>query len=484
MKLQCPKCKKEVEYLAGECEICPECGSELMPDKQTEGQQNDLWKGVDFASVLSQVTDSSAGQTPAGDLSARSKAIADEIENLDFDKPRQSDCPYLQVEYNRDLFFVSGSNANMKLQVTPLVPELEELHIFMELRQEQSEKLSQVPVNSRLTPHRPIEVTIPFRPEKISGRVAINFYFGCKVKNERRYYQFQAEHTIYDPNQTCRSLSSQIIINQQITAQQAADVNYRDSIGDALRQMQEKSLTVNEMLDKQNNLPPRYVVIHLTETTWTPDSEIISGSAYPADKLMLEWNNLKILLIGKNHIKLGRSAEQCDLLVRTTGCGRLSPQDYPNTTVSRLHAEILYNGDFIQLFDRSSYGTYINERKPDSAGMRIPDSATVEFGDIHWKMEIQHCESKHSHAICQSCQAKKIKSLTFTRKDREPEHYLLVWQCCELGRIIPELLDWTVFFRDNKFFIRTPEQNFHYLRPGNTFRVNDQTVKVNYFRQN
>ena len=484
MKLQCPKCRQEVEYRAGECEICPDCGCELMPDSPAEDRQNDLWKGVDFASVLSQVTKSSVGQTPAGDLSERSKAIAEGIESIDFDKPRQSDCPYLQVEYNQDLFFVSGSNANLKLQVTQLVPELEELQIFMEIRQDQSEKLNQVPVNSRLMPHRPIELTIPFRPEKISGRVAINFYFGCKVKNERRYYQFQAEHTIYDTNQSNPSLTGPIVINQQITAQQAADVNYRDSIGDALRQMQEKSLTVNEMLDKQNNLPSCYAIMHLTETTWTPDSEIIRGAAYPADKLMLEWNDRKILLIGKSHIKLGRSAEQCDLLVRTTGGGRLTPKDYPNTTVSRLHAEILYNGDFIQLFDRSSYGTYINERKPDSAGMRIPDSATIEFGDIHWKMEIQRCDSRHSHAICQSCQAPKIRSLVFTRKDKDPEQYLLVWQCCELGRVIPELLDWTVFFRDNKFFIRTPEQNFHYLRPGNIFRVNDQTVRVNYFQQN
>lgn len=484
MKLQCPKCKNEVEYLAGECEICPECGSELLTDKTEERKQESLWKGIDFASVLSQVTNSSVTPKITGDLSARSKGLAENIEDLDFCKPCQSDCPYIQVGYNRNLFFVRGSNANMKLQITPLLPELEDLQLFMVVCQDQSEKLTQIPVNSRVIPHHPIDLTIPFRPNKISGLLAVNFYIGCKIKSNHKYYQFQVEHTVYDPNQSGSSLNSQIIINQQITAQQAADINYRDSIGDALRKMQEKSLTVNELLERLNNLPSYYEIMPLTETTWTPDSEIISGTPYPTEKLMLEWNTRKILLIGKKHIKLGRSVEQCDLLVRTTGCGRLSPQDYPNTTVSRLHAEILYNGDFIQIFDRSTYGTYINERKPDSPGMQIPDFATVEFGDIHWKMEIQHCESRHSHAICQTCQARKIKSLVFTRKDREPEHYVLVWQCCELGRIFSELLDWTVFFRDNKFFIRTPEQNFHYLRPGNIFRVNDQTVKVNYFQQN
>ena len=484
MQLQCPKCKQTVEYQPGESEICPECGSELILENKTENRQEGLWSGVDFASVLSQNGESSSiCPLASSSMSERTKAIADDIESLDLDKLKQGDCHYLQVEYNRNLFFVNGSSVNLKLQLTPLLPDLEELQIFME-RQDAEKSLSQIPVNNRLMPNRMIELTIPFSPNNISGFLAITFYIGCKVKNQRSYYQFQVEHKVYDPHQTGSSLSSQIIINQQISAQQAADIHYRDSIGEALRQMQEKSLTVNEMLDRLNTLPPHYEVMPLTETTWTPDSEIIRGTPYPGDKLMLEWQDRKIFLLGKKHIKLGRSAEQCDLLVKTTGGGRLSSRDYPNTTVSRLHTEILYNGDFIQIFDRSSYGTYINDRKPDSAGMQIPDSATIEFGDIHWKMDIQRCESRHSHAICQSCQAPKIRSLVFTRKDKEPEQYLLVWQCCELGRVIPELLDWTVFFRDNKFFIRTPEQNFHYLRPGNIFRINNQTVKINYFQQN
>ena len=211
---------------------------------------------------------------------------------------------------------------------------------------------------------------------------------------------------------------------------------------------------------------------------------IVRGNPYPADRLLLEWNGIRLLLFGKKHLKLGRAPGLCDLVVRTTGGGHLGPKDYPNNTVSRLHAELLYGGDCVQLFDKSSYGTYIGGRRPDSAGLPIPESATIEFGDIHWQMEQQFCRMRQGHTICRTCIASRVKAMTFTRKDREPEYYLLVWQCCELGRVIPELSDWTVFFRDNSFFIRTPEQNFYYLRPGSAFSVHQQFIKVNYFQQN
>jgi hypothetical protein len=74
--------------------------------------------------------------------------------------------------------------------------------------------------------------------------------------------------------------------------------------------------------------------------------------------------------------------------------------------------------------------------------------------------------------------------MTLNYSCHEPVYCLLIWECCELGRVIPELADWTVFFRDNAFFIRTPEQVFYYLRPGNAFTINQQTIKINYFQNN
>jgi len=107
----------------------------------------------------------------------------------------------------------------------------------------------------------------------------------------------------------------------------------------------------------------------------------------------------------------------------------------------------------------------------------------IEFGDIHMQMTLQHCEMRSGRNICQTCKANKIKSMTFQRCDEEKECYILVWQCCELGRIFPELADWNVFFRNHSFFIRTPEQDFHYLRPGHSIESNGQKIQVKYFHQ-
>jgi hypothetical protein len=247
--------------------------------------------------------------------------------------------------------------------------------------------------------------------------------------------------------------------------------------------MAEKTLSVNEMIDRLNDLPPKYEVRLLTQTTWRPEDVLIKGNLYPADKLQLEYNGKTIFLLNKPSVKFGRDPQQVDLLVRC-GQGRLSPREYPNSTVSRKHAEILYCDDTVKLFDYSSYGTYINGRKPDSAGIPLDLNTTVEFGDIHWKINIQKCNARLPHNICQTCTANRVKSVTFTRQDEEPECYLLIWQCCELGRVIEDLTDWTIFSRNGCFFIRTPEQDFYHLRPGQKIISKDKQIQVKYFDQN
>lgn len=96
------------------------------------------------------------------------------------------------------------------------------------------------------------------------------------------------------------------------------------------------------------------------------------------------------------------------------------------------------------------------------------------------KMRIQKCRGRLQHNICQTCNAPQIKSMTLTRQD-QPEYYLCIWECCELGRIIEDLADWTVFARENCFLIRTPAQDFYYLRPGSTFEAKGCKISVKYF---
>ena len=476
MKITCPNCSAEVEFCEGDCEFCSECGKELQAAGTSAGSDKNLFAGIDFAKIFS------SSDTTVTGLAERSKEIADNIENIDFDEPQHYECHCLKVEYNHNLFFLAGSTSVIKLRLTPQDHRLQQLMLFMESKHNGKYSRQEIPVQEILKKERSFELSIPFTPEDICGTMVLFFYLCCKTDNVFNYYQFKVEHAVYDSKQSGNALRSQITINQQFTSNHAADINYRDTIGEALHNMAEQNLSGNEMIKRLNALPPKYKYQRLDATTWRPEEYLIKGNLYHADKLILEYDGISLFLINKPSVKFGKSPIDTDLLVRC-GQGRMSAREYPNSTVSKVHTEILYCKDSVKLFDRSSYGTYINGRKPDSAGIPLEFNSTVEFGDIHWKMNIQKCNCRLPHNICQTCSANGIKSLTFTRVDSEPECYLLVWQCCELGRVVKALTDWTVFVRNGYFFIRTPEQEFYHLRPGHTVCANGKKINVKYFEQ-
>lgn len=483
MHVKCPHCGSDAEYLPGDSEMCSECGAELKPPETIE--KKEVFSGLNMSELLSKVANADHEINPRteDDSSAeRTKRLAEELDSESSHRSSRGD-QYLEIEYNRNLFFVRGASSVIRLRLIPCSNLLRGVMLFMETDGAKATRVRrEIPVTELLQNGVPVELRLSYCPEEVSGRVAFDFYVGCNLETETKYYQFSVEHKIYDPEQSSHTMG-QIIINQEIKASEAGDVNFHDNIGDAIREMGGKAPTAHELIDRLNDLPPSFVRQELRSTTWRPETTLIGGNPYPGDRLLLEWNDKRLFLLGKKHLKLGRSPELCDLVIKSSGGGRLGPRDYPNNTVSRIHAEILYNGDFVQLFDKSSYGTYINDRRPDGSGIRIPESSSIEFGDIHFQINLQQCQMRQANTICQTCVANRLKSMTFSRKDHEPEYYIFVWQCCELGLVIPELADWTVFFRDNAFFIRTPEQSFYYLRPGNAFNINRQTLKINYFQQ-
>ncbi len=479
--MQCPECGSNVEYVPEESELCPECGAELSPGDACGGA--DPFAGFDFAGAF-------------GELSAKSRMLAETIDTAESGEESDSTCPYLEAEYNRNLFFLNGSESVMKLRFTPKSGALRHILLFMETRQGSNELRRQIPVTEILQNGRSFYVQIPFRPEQLSGSVAFAFYVGCQTDRELLYFQFGVSHKVYDMNLSGSSLARQVVINANTTisatgassvdtsvkASQAGEIHYRNSIAELVRNSGGE-VSAHELIDRLNDQPPVYEKMNLAATTWKPENALIQGHAKAQDKLLLEWNGYSILVLGKNCVKFGRDPEKSDLLVRCGG-GRLGAREYPNSTVSRLHAEILYCEDTVKLFDHSSYGTYINGRKPDCAGIPIQEKALIEFGDIHWQMNMQRCEMRSPRNICQTCQARKVKSMTFKRTDEEKECYLLVWQCCELGLLFEELADWNLFFRNGTFFIRTPEQDFYYLRPGHAVESRGEKIQVKYFQQN
>ena len=97
--MQCPNCKNDVEYIPGECEICPECGNELnvaaIPEKSAKSDP-DVFSGVDFKAIFSNISSvpgTEKTQESYKGLSERSKEIAEKIEKTEIPLHTLSECP-------------------------------------------------------------------------------------------------------------------------------------------------------------------------------------------------------------------------------------------------------------------------------------------------------------------------------------------------------------------------------------------------------
>ena len=459
MQTTCPSCKTVIaEEDAGA--FCPECGFDLS-SAATPAAETIFPPSADCNFEKSFATPQGV-RTISGNLTGIGQKMAEEIDQLDVTTNVASECKTLEVAYNRNLFFLCGAESIMKLRLKPLSSDLQHLVLFMEVSRSGQTSRRQIQTNGLLKQGREFSLSIPFNPEETRGRLFISFYIGCKVgKNDIEYYEFSVEHQVYDDHQDSRALS--ITINQDIKASHAADVNNR-IVSEELTKMAGQNMTVNAMIDRLNNLRPDFVPQYLTKTTWRPG--LGSGLQYFSDRLLLEYKDKKIYLLSKSGISIGRSPNA----------------DFPllHPTVSKNHADIFYDEKQVKLQDHSSYGTYINGNKKQSTEAMLDDNALVEFGDVCMKTQIQKCRGRLQHNICQTCNAPRVKSMTLARQD-QPEYYLCVWECCELGRVIEELSDWTVFFRQGSFLIRTPSQDFYFLRPGKTFEAKGCKISVKYY---
>ncbi|MBO5793318.1 MAG: FHA domain-containing protein [Lentisphaeria bacterium] len=394
-----------------------------------------------------------------------------------------SDCKCLEVRYNRNTFLLKNKNAALKIELTPLQDNLKEVTIFMQHSDDACCKLQELPVQQMLKKNKPVVVTKNFNPGADSGLMTLKFYVGCRLDKEVNYYLFTATHSIYDPDCSKEEFKQQIIINQNFNASDAADINFYGGVLENLEKLAGKN--ANDMIASLGNMPDAFVTQTLERIQYDPVIMEITaesgGELYPTKKLMLKWNDCKLYLLSSPRITLGRSLEKCDLIVRKRG---LAADEKPNRTVSREHADLIYHEEHVEIKDKSSFGTWIDQTKLSGESATLPKDANIDFGDIRWHMNTQYCEQNaHGMKMCKTCLRKKIKSMTFSDNGADKEFYLLVWQCCELGRVIGALAGWNVFYRNNAFILRTPAGNRKILSPGTRIECNGQTVEVLDFHQ-
>ena len=86
--MKCPNCSAKVEFIEGESEICSECGSELKPHSNA-AEANSF--GIDFTTLLGSIVNPGKDQEEeVWNLSARSKAAAENIDSVEFDTTKSN----------------------------------------------------------------------------------------------------------------------------------------------------------------------------------------------------------------------------------------------------------------------------------------------------------------------------------------------------------------------------------------------------------
>jgi len=409
------------------------------------------------------------------DLSAKSRAMAEQLGTYQPPSPIVS-CEHLKVEYRENLYFLAGAQIPFELKITPLLGDVKGVFVWFspQIAGERS-VVYDIPVDARIRSGWSFTLHIPYLSgETVFGIVPFRFYFGCVLEHGMKYYQMTVNHQIFHRDQSVDSMVSQITIN----ASEAGTINA--NLNDLLRTG--KPRTVNELLEQLNRSAKNLAVQKLEETLWRPEHETVHGKIYECDRLTLTIGDHHYQIIGKNHVKLGREPDCVDLVIADMLSAK-SLREHPNNTVSGVHTEIHYCGENVLFFDRSRHGTFINGIRPRSEGITVPNEAVIEFGDIHWRMEIQHCEHKPVESICKACLGHGVKSLTFARKDRVRESYMLVWECCELGYLDRRLAGFAVYRRNGGFILRSPDNQCQYLVPGRRVTCQDTTLEVSYFKQ-
>lgn len=386
-----------------------------------------------------------------------------------------SDCPFLDVEYNKNLFLMRNTTSVLKLRFTIKSDELENLSLFMVKERNGSKTRREIPVLSTIRKGKRIELLVQLSPGDIFGTLGITFYVGCKTTHKICYYSFAVSAPVYDSKQSATNLS--ISISNTINAEGAADV----SVSNALDDLKKNNASVNEMIQRLNSLPADFRLLSLDETNWRPEDYMIDGNRFKGNKIKLKINDMSIFLLGKEKIKLGRSQQYADLIVKIP---TNSPEsgNPANRTVSRHHATFEIQGDSVFMEDVSSYGTFLNGKKyhKQKCKLKIEDTS-VNFGEINWMLKPQLCQpASKTRYVCQSCNCKEndICALAFTRCDKIKEAYLVVNQCCDLGQILPKLQKWTVFFRNDSFFLRDPLFDFHYVSPNEVIEADGIKISV------
>ena len=383
----------------------------------------------------------------------------------------------IEVQYAVNRVFLPGGQVDLHLRLRGLSIQVEDAHFWLSTVLAGNERRQEGGF------HRDgeyLDATVPYYIEKDSlcGNVTVNYYICCYSRDAIRFYKFEARHEIL-----ARAARTNIV---HTSVQLGEGSILKDSQFDGFGNVAFKD---NEELARKMNLQePSYRVVRERGTAWRPEDYLWSG-----DYLKPEQMEKFTLLIGgfavyvtakSDNIKFGRHPERNDFAVLDWKNNK-DTDEFPTCRISREQLWIENCGDSVILFtDKAS--TLLNGVSPQiggNAGIPIESDCDLAMGPIHFGMRIQYCYMRRTSPMCVNCMARKVQSVTFSRKDGLPEGFALVWQCCELTQLDSSLAGFRLYRRNGGFMLATPSGKLLNLVRGMNWMEGNLNISVRPFEQ-
>ena len=240
---------------------------------------------------------------------------------------------------------------------------------------------------------------------------------------------------------------------------------------------------------------------------WTPiaifdDNEVVDLPPQPTaartDRVVLDIGRARLHFFANRTVKFGRKRETNDFVLRPSA-GASETETLPYRKVSREHCLFEHSGANVLVTDGSrneagivqpsSCGTFWNnEQLRGPLELPAGTQGVVSFGGIYYgdnlSLDLKACSPSKACASCPHantgwCGEGRHPSVMLTRRDGQPETFVGLWSCFDLGEADPSYAGVVIFRKEGAFAYRTATGHTDWLTPGTTIQTDFGQVAVN-----
>ncbi len=458
------------------------------PQPVSEGVENDTVPPFGYASSLSQ---GNAGSPNA------------EIDACVY-TPSDGSCERrygVKLEYAVNRYILAGGDVILSLRVTGQKEELTEVHAWQVINY--ADRPSETRAFERDWDQLDdcFSNDIPYKTdENQQGTLMIDYYVLCIMNRAVKVFTFNVQHQVISKNTDMRSIQQIINVN-----------NIRSALHDLNLPADQQFQAVKHHLGAYNARPRDYRAVAFHDTDWRPEKAWIQGSySKTPDMLTLTYGDLKIHLCAREEITLGRDKDNT-FMVNDWRDKEHYWNENLRYSVSGHHGFFHYSWDenhverVVIYRDTSRYGTFIRKGYSErlyhktedgrpAPPVRLPSNGgSICMGNFTFDFKLYKCSEAQHDRFCLTCERKLeclgrfCKAMSLHRTDGLKEVFLFVWACCDLGVAHLDLTGYTVYYRDGRFMLGTPEDELLIMSPYSSKKfsimVNGVVLKASMFNQ-